>query len=898
MKSPSALAEQVTPQHEGAIGDLAPLVPGQNVKAEAESEKRQLEIGEDLHTFFLNLCDKTEKLNEQEWLNIKRGMIKGRNYFDGKQYGKVNDALQWVEYPKRPGEVNFRSNAYQGHIQTALTEISSGQTELTFSHIANDSRYGQMVAKIAEARYADHRRKLFKPSRFSQENISWLLNAIAIRYTYFAWGSGRDEKMPQFEDRDVKDEKKSTVCAICSSPREMPEMPEMPETGETDEAGAMAPDTDADTCRNCGSAEVKMLESPSTKAKVVVGYQDTPQGENQWTSVDPLGVLFYLHATTVAESPYWIWKQVVLKDILKTRFKGVKISDGIRSRELQWKYSSDAATSSANVDSRRFIDDGATGDEAVTEFGQYWFDYEMYCDYVTQHETRLRNGKIVPAQTRLGDVFPEGLYLAKNDRTVLDVWGENKNDKWTCCPYVSRLGTMVGAGTAIALDQQDIKNDLLNLKMASVFNDAFAKEFVNAEYIDPDEIPTDPTERGIVSNMPEGARIIGNAIDRLPATQLSPDVYNLDETNAGDMQMGLGTFAGNQAGAPDMKAVQDTAAGFRMWREMTVGRFAPMLSLKADVLDREQAFQLLINDQKYLTPKQWERIKGDYGAEAVKAFLSCNLREELLIEVVSESYMPQSSALKQAQTVEFGRFMTELQLNPNSEMGAYVASRFQIPQNLIGFDSSYAVAVAAIDAFDEIAEDIIGQFGDVQNYDLNDQRTAQLAQLVVQQANIGVSYELDDIMAMKDALRDWWIKDEGKASSNLLKASVLTHFHRYEAAEVEKRQSDAQKEIAAQQPMMEAQAAMAQQQQMAQQAGQPDPNAQAQAEAEKQQADHEHQAVTQIGQAAIQQEAANDQREHEKEMKRGEYAENEKEREHQIALAKMNAQKQKVAKTA
>lgn len=774
----------ITPQHPGESGALVPV---DGADASNEKDRKDFYCDVDLTKFLLELWNKHHQMHESEWSHLKRSMIRARNYYDGRQYGYVNNHFQWIDYEKRPGEVNYVANVTQYHVQTILMEVSRGRTQLAFSHVNNESREGQLIARIAEQRFKTHKRRTFDASKEQQENLSWILNGLTIRYTYPVFKKGKG-KRPIFNEEEVTGDESTVVCAECSSPMDV---------------------DGPNECEHCGNTETREITAGSMRVKKIAGYEETTFCETEWMPVDPLGITFYLHASCVEETPFILWEQQVFKDVLEAKYPTRKIQDGITSDALRYKM--DSATQTPNVDG--LLGDGGNT-QGLAQLDQGWFDVELYGHKVVQSETTLRNGTVIPAGTKLGKVFPNGLFLAKNANTILDLFGENKNDKFTIAPYVSRVGTMIGAGMSVALSNQDTKNDLRNLHMQSIMNDAFRKEFINPQFIDPDAIPNDPTERGVLHNTPPGSgRILGTAIDVMPPSPLSGDAYQIEERIDGEIQAQLGTFAGNSVGAPDLKAVQDTAAGMQMWREMTVGRFFPMLATKADALDKEQAYQFLLNDQKYLSQEQWQELKGDYGEEALKLFLNCDLRKELVIEVVPESFMPASTAQKQANIMGWTQFIMNTQTPPNSELGAYVAEQFSIPKQIIGHDAHYAVATAMIGAFKTQADQVIAEFGDVPSFDLQDPMIATLAALVVEEAKAPFDAEMNDPNIITDALKDWWVKDTGRASSNLLKAAVLFRMAEIKGKMVIKAQQDQMYAMAAQEPQMQMQQEQAAQQQ-------------------------------------------------------------------------------------
>lgn len=788
----------LTPEHK-KVGALVPEENGKKVtKAQVDTQLETFQLSKQFSIFLKDLWKKCEKLNELEWLRIKQSMIKSRKYFDGKQYGRVNDSLEWQEYEKRPGEVNYVSNIYHAHIQTALMELSRGTAALSFSHISADSRRGQLISKIAEHRYRTHRMKLMTALKLQNENLSLLLNGIAARYTFIEFKDDKHSVMAKV--RDAMEEAlnqigggKQTiiVCAVCAKTKK----------------------NEGDPCVNCGSLESEKLEEPSIGGQIIPSLKQEKKAESRYVNPDPIGLVFDLHAPDFKDSAFVIWKQIVISDLLKTQYPGVKISEGIDAAELKYQYAQ-----AGNTPNQQRLDFfmGERNSKEVAEFCQAWFDPQLYGNVSFKEDIKMRNGMVIPKGTKLKEIFSDGLYVARNGETILDVWNESKNDKWTICPYVTRLGTLVGSGTSVAHDSQDIVNDLTNLKMASIMQDAFAKEFVNAQYIEPENIPNDPTERAVVTNLPDGARIVGNAIDRLPPSQLSSDAYAMDGAVQGVMQNQLGTFSSSSSGMPDLKAAQQTYGGMQLLRDITVGRYYPMLAVRSDSLDKEQAYQLLLNDQKHLSMAQWRKIKGDYGAEAVQAFLEADLREELIITVTPESFMPEMPSQKLSKTMAFAEFVANAKLDLNNELSAYVGEQFGIPKSIAGGEAAKSIAVQQIDAFKEQALAVVQKLGDAPTFDLENSMVMQLAKVIVEASRTQVSGLMDNTGEIIDAMKDWWISDEGRVAPNILKAAVILRVRELQAASVEEAQINQGYAMASQQPLMQQQQQMQAQQSEAQ----------------------------------------------------------------------------------
>jgi hypothetical protein len=634
--------------------------------------------------------------------------------------------------------------------------------------------------------------KLMTALKTQNENLSLLLNGIAARYTFVEFKEDRNSNLLSTLTKALgqamgQGDLAVIICAVCAKPKRKPD----------------------DVCLNCGATENEELKDSLSPEQLIPSLGTEKKAYNRYVNPDPIGLTFDLHAADFKDSAFVIWKQVVIADLLKTQYPSIKIAEGIDAAELKYQYAQ--ASNTPNQQRLDFFM-GERNSKEVAEFCQAWFDPQLYGNVSFKTDIKLASGVVIPKGTKLKEVFPDGLYVARNGETILDVWNENKNDKWTICPYVTRLGTLVGSGTSVALDAQDIINDLTNLKMASIMQDAFSKEFVNAQYIEPENIPNDPTERAVVTNLPDGARIVGNAIDRLPPSPLSPDAYNMDSQMQGVMQNQLGTFSSSASGMPDLKAAQQTYGGMQLLRDITVGRYYPMLAVRSDSLDKEQAYQLLLNDQKHLSMEQWKQIKGDYGSEAVDAFLKANLRDELIIAVTPESFMPEMPSQKLSKTMAFAEFVANSQMPLESELAAFVGDQFGIPKSIAGGETAKSIAIAQIDAFKEQAMGIAQQLGDIPSFDLENPMVEQIATVVVQAAQMPISGVMDNTPGMVDAMKDWWSSDEGRMAPNVLRAAVLLRVRELQAAGVREAQINQGYAIASQQPLMEQQQQMQAQQ--------------------------------------------------------------------------------------
>jgi hypothetical protein len=245
---------------------------------------------------------------------------------------------------------------------------------------------------------------------------------------------------------------------------------------------------------------------------------------------------------------------------------------------------------------------------------------------------------------------------------------------------------------------------------------------------------------------------------------------------------------------PDLKAVQETAHGLQMWREVTVGRFQPMLELRADMLDKEQAYKLLELSKNHLSPRQWRKIAGDYGQDGIQAFLSCDIREDVLIEVAFESYMPRSTSQQIQKGVEYLNVlaaMAQIGIQPDSEYAEHMGDLFDIPQHIRSFNVEYNKARIVVAAMKEYSDAIVQEVGDVPTIDFkSDPIVEQLARVVIGATGIEIDTEMDNHDAMIESYRDWWVTDEARNASKLQLAAVSLQVHLHELAQIEGAKDD------------------------------------------------------------------------------------------------------------
>lgn len=782
----------------------------QRLEAAAQSKKTAEKVGDDLSNVLNRLADDIDSLDREKRLTLFRQQIKAHQYLDGNFYGYVDHNLEWKQREKGADEVWYSDNQLYPYWRTALMELSRTQTEVVINAPPGSDDQLVAAAKFAKSRYDANRDRTFNARLKQTSNSYALLNGIVFWYTFFQFENGRQERIPKLQKRESSGEIKK-LCAMCSRPA----IENVDITG-----GGNVPDP---KCLRCGSQmfiEIGVDEQPD----VVIGYEDIPNGQNAWIVPNPIGVIVSLQASCIQETPYLKWKQLILRSILQSKFKGIDLpSTGTESLELRYITNQQKATPAAenqnSNDSDSTSNSGIGRELELLEFQQVWLDYPIYCEIKFDKDISLGRGKTLKAGQTLGEKFPDGLYFARCGDLIVDIWNEDKNRKWSSSPYGMRAGSMYGSGSHTALSDQETINDIETLKMANAWANGVPKDFV-----DPNVIPELSSDPQIPTNfnsaaLPPGRDVIGGGYQQVPAQSLSAEIYGISEKKESSIQNKIGAMSGAGAGGlADAQKWGDTATAISIKRDLAVGRFSPDLELMADQLDKEQAYQFLENEKQYFTPAQWAKCKGDHGDDALKAFLACDIRRDLIISIAPGSYMPKSDAQVQAKLVGYAQLLPALAQSQNPELLAYAAEVYGIPEHLGGWNSDRAHVGKVVKRFEALADAFIEQYGDLPDTSfepiaVGTDETGQpvmapspalrVAQRINDYSRMPVDVFLDNHQAIIDALRDWRTTDEGRDASNALLAAVDYRLLRHQEGIAKQKQILVSTEMAGNAPVVQ-----------------------------------------------------------------------------------------------
>lgn len=710
-------------------------------------------------------CKSIEQDDKQERIGILKSQVRAVSFFDGHQFGNVDDNGNWVVSPSAqdPGFIQPKDNQFAVHCSKNNMEMCRSFVELDVQANDKSDSAKEEAAKFMKKRIEQNRSRINTAQFIQSENLSLLLKTITHRYTFFDERAGQQRKVTEYGD-ESKEGSQIEVCAICGKPKENLDEP------ETEGRPAV--------CGYCQSTRWKKVIAPNTVKQVVTGYAQKSTGRVETIHVDPLSVHLQLSARSIQSSKYLWWRQQVDRCELECKFPDRKIPSGKDDDRTNLETQPSNAWGDSDAGEVR----GGEQFEKIP-YDLIWIDRIVYENYVSQRDETLPDGRILPKGTKLTELCPDGMCVAKVRDTILDYYNANKNLSWTMCVYGYREHALHGSGTNAATFNQDTHNDFNAYIQANALANAARREFIRADSFEGNNLPT-VTEVAVVSNLPEQANIVGHAYGQSPGSSLTADAYGYRENNLGSMQEQMGTSSLSLTGTSAQTEALGTATGIAAMRDLAVGRMGPNLMLKAS-MEEEHAYQMLELEQKNIPEEEWMKMaklgvasQGDigYSQKGIQAFIESNIREDFTIKAVNGSWMPVTESQEKANFEGFITSVGQMIGVPNAppivqEIIAQAAKTYNQPLQVTGWDANAREAARRLELLAIVVEKM--------ERNLPDTRSAPpeiLEQLAVEVLKLApgaaMSAELDDHAAFQDFLKDWSVSDEGVNASPLMKKVV------------------------------------------------------------------------------------------------------------------------------
>ena len=457
------------------------------------------------------------KIDKQDMVEeVRRTQVWVRNhrFYRGQQLGFISDLDgRWHDLEDTAGL--YINNQFSFFVDSLAKEWEQSATKFKIIPETDEPK------KVGSARFAtrlieEYQRKILTASFRQREGKFALLSGTYFRYTFFSTEvQGITERIPVTEQRQIQTP--GYYQCQCGS-HDLP------------------PGMDAPlVCPTCGQQPLVMPGS-TVKTSVVAGYQKQQVGDICTECVDPIEVKVHLHARTIGQSPYLRRKRLVLKQILRDQYPLAQIEskESASSQVLIYQRALEQ-TSGNTFYSNRPAAGAIEPDEDLVEFEQYWLDTAYYKKYELPADLQLAGGDLLPKGTKLIELCPDGLYVAKAGDEILDIRNENKNDHWSGGTFHLEPSKFYGKGLEDLIDLQEQINEVHSLVFDHVMRNAAPPLIFDPMAINPEDFTGKPG--GVVPVRPGTyEKGLSSTVFQLPSVSMDALPLSLLESYKKDMK--------------------------------------------------------------------------------------------------------------------------------------------------------------------------------------------------------------------------------------------------------------------------------------------------------------------------------------------------------------------------
>lgn len=579
---------------------------------------------ESFDKFVDGLCARVDRDHVYEDLQRIRKWVRNHYFYRGKQLlyqdGRTGN---WRTVDPGFNDPLYVDNYYADHINSLTAQWCKSKSELMYQSMSGGIK-GKGGARVASNIIRDWKDRQWKPIEEQREAKFAMICGNYFRYYYKGSKCGLTVRVPDIRQVEIPGTGSGFECTICG------------EAGpHTDIGDAESIERGEATCPACGSGLLNHFDVPPLTVDTVVGVRDIDADDLVPEVVDPMEVKLHLHSRSAAKSPYLRRKRLVMHEILESRFTDFAIEFAIPN-DPTLIYQRALETSPGNIG--QLVASGSAFMEGMSEFGQYWFEPEMYCGYVFPQDYRGMNGDTIAKGTRAIDVFPEGLYVGRIGMKTVDIAAEAKNKKWLHGVWFSNPSNVWGDGLDSSIEPQRIINEMWSLKIENAQYNAAPSPIINQRKIDENEYSGRPREIGYM-NDPGSDDNPGQFIFIPPARDTGRDADGLIVLGKQSMEGHSGAF-GPITGAPGNTS--EPATRTAILRDQAVGLLAPMLQIKG---------QMEV-DEAYLVLRHYQQVpgrillysQGEYDDEEAQWLETADIAGEFRVRVKDGSWQPRSAA--------------------------------------------------------------------------------------------------------------------------------------------------------------------------------------------------------------------------------------------------------------
>lgn len=554
----------------------------------------------------------TAQANSAAQWERRKNTVKLRKMVLGEYYGIFDKSRGWVN-GHTEGDGLYYDPTVATFIDTLIAQLVKSRPKKVC-----EARVPEMIDKREAARVAEKLLEIDDDQDYTpkKQQREWKWNLLTggetYRITYFnpnKPGCGVNEEV--FEPKSVESGETAYFCALCGA------------TGASDDG----------KCVECGNPQVDEYKAVNTTITVNKGSKYRQIGDTDWDVPD------CLEMTVVGETDEVGEALIVLRDRLIPR---CVLQDALGVKNLP-----DTEVPDHLTYKQLFDDNGASTmpEFKLLHYQELWVAPAVYASYELPQDTKTKGGDVAPAGSKAKEVFPDGMYFSRVKQEIYNLYPQGAKE---CISHaVNSIGEgFHGQGEWDLNELGDQLTEAKSMKMNSLLLDSTSPLLVREGVVDPENFEN---KYGLVIPVGRDSLDDKGGLDgvmrRVPVTGPPEQAYAVGEELKGQAQQRVGAFS-TQSDAPDIKAM-GTATGTAAIVEQTISRRGPALELYAQ-MEVDQAYQRLELRQKYWCKKMYSSIATDLGDSAVDWFMKCNIRQDIKISVVEDSWMPRTIEQKRA----------------------------------------------------------------------------------------------------------------------------------------------------------------------------------------------------------------------------------------------------------
>jgi hypothetical protein len=751
-----------------ATRPLSALPPDVDGKALAPVEKhppapRSLADNVEFAAFLNKIADFAfaQSQSPANW-ERRRKTVQMRKYILGDYCGIFDKTEGWKS---SKGDGIYFDPQTATFINTLVASLTKTKPEKQCFARQEDMLDKREAAKVAKKLLDIDDEQLSTPKRAQRE---WKWNLLAggetYRVTYYnpaKPGCGVQEEV--YEPVVQQGGETVSYCALCGVPAE----------GQ---------------CARCGNSRLDTIQRQASKVTVKKGSRYKQVGDVDYDSPDMLEMTVIGETDDIGEALIVHRSRMIPRCVLEEALGETGLPQTDTPDTMSYKH---------------YSEDAGMKEFELLHYEELWLAPAVYASYQFPQTTELNAGQ-VPQGTKGRDVIPGGLYFSRIKKKICQVFPQGIKE--TLSHTVNSIGEgFHGHGEWDLLPLQDQLTEAKSMKMNSMLLDSTQPLLIREQLgIDINNFDNKFGDVLSVSSTYPLEQSLDNAMRRVPAGKIPSEAYQMGEEIKGQMQQSVGAFS-TQSDAPDIKAM-GTATGISAIYENTTGRRGPALALYAQ-MEVEQAYQKLEMRQKYWCKKMYSGVAKDLGDDAVKWFMECNIRQDIQISVVPDSWMPKTDTQKKSGFTEFMNIAGEMIVAKGDKRMVDDVLRkanelFGGGLNFANLEADQTEAQLRIDKIREVAEyaeqrlgqQVFDQLGNInpEAMELVYAQTAEMLKIVHPQSAAGgqpdpfdifhtlpLDVMFDDHGEFQEHYTDYLATAEGRAQSLFVRTLIrqLAEFH-------------------------------------------------------------------------------------------------------------------------